>query len=197
MSTFLSSIGHQIDGVRIEGDAVWLRPPKAADFEDWSRVREKSRAFLVPWEPVWPADVLTRASFRRRLKRYAQDARDDRGYSFFIFRQDDNALVGGVNLSHVHRGVSQSCSMGYWMGEPYARRGYMSDAVSATVSFIFEELGLHRVEAACVPANVPSRDLLRKVGFHEEGQARKYLKINGRWEDHILFAYLASDPPPR
>jgi ribosomal-protein-alanine N-acetyltransferase len=151
---------------------------------------------LVPWEPTWPADVLTRASFRRRLKRYARDVRDDSGYSFFVFRRGDGALVGGVNLSHVHRGVAQSCSMGYWMGQKYARQGLMSDAVKAVVSFTFDDLGLHRVEAACVPENTPSRDLLRKIGFKEEGYARKYLRINGSWRDHLLFAWISTDRRP-
>jgi len=195
-STFLSGIGPQLDTKRIKGDDVWLRAPRAGDFEEWRELRDASRSFLVPWEPTWPSDVLTRASFRRRLKRYARDAREDRGFSFFIFRQSDDALVGGINLSHVHRGVSQSCSVGYWMGEKFVRQGLMSDAVKTTLNFIFEDLGLHRVEAACVPANVASRDLLRKVGFQEEGYARKYLRINGNWEDHLLFAYLATDTYP-
>ncbi len=87
--------------------------------------------------------------------------------------------------------------MGYWMAEPYTRMGYMSDAVCTTLHFVFDQLGLHRIEAACVPSNTPSRDLLKKVGFSEEGYARNYLRINGRWEDHILFAYLSEDPRPK
>lgn len=194
MNTFLSNISHQFEGIRLNGDRVWLRWPKVGDHDEWATVRSDSRAFLEPWEPTWPTDVLSRSSFRRRIKRYARDARDDKGYSFFIFQQSDNALIGGINLSHVHRGVSQTCSIGYWTAEPYARLGYMSDAVRTVLRFIFDELSLHRVEAACVPSNIPSRDLLRKVGFTEEGYARKYLRINGRWEDHLLFAYLAADP---
>jgi len=195
-STFLSSIGQQFEGLKVDGDLVWMRPPRASDYDAWLQVRSDSRSFLEPWEPTWPADVLTRTAFRRRLKRYARDVRDDYGYSFFVFRRSDDALVGGVNLSHVHRGVAQSCSMGYWMGERYARQGLMSDAVKAAVSFSFDDLGLHRVEAACVPDNIPSRDLLRKIGFQEEGYARKYLRINGKWQDHLLFAWLSTDRRP-
>ena len=195
-STFLSSIGQQFEGLKVDGDLVWLRPPRASDYDAWLQVRSDSRSFLEPWEPTWPADVLTRTAFRRRLKRYARDVRDDFGYSFFVFRRSDDTLVGGVNLSHVHRGVAQSCSMGYWMGERYARQGLMSDAVKAAVSFAFDDLGLHRVEAACVPQNIPSRDLMRKIGFQEEGYARKYLRINGKWQDHLLFAWLSTDRRP-
>lgn len=195
-STFLGGIGQHLDAKRVKGDDIYLRVPRASDFDAWSELRGSSRGFLEPWEPTWPSDVLTRASFRRRLKRYARDTRADTGFSFFVFRQIDDALVGGINLSHVHRGVSQSCSIGYWMGEAYSRHGHMSDAVKTVLSFIFEDLGLHRVEAACVPSNIASRDLLLKVGFQAEGQARKYLRINGTWEDHLLFAYLSTDKYP-
>jgi ribosomal-protein-alanine N-acetyltransferase len=192
----LGGIRRPLDSKRFTGERVWLRAPQAGDFEDWRDLRAASRAFLEPWEPTWPSDVLSRPSFRRRLKRYARDASDDNGFSYFIFRQSDDALVSGINLSHVHRGVSQSCSIGYWVGENFARQGLMSDAVKATVKFIFADLALHRVEAACVPSNIASRELLRKVGFQEEGYARKYLRINGAWEDHLLFAYLATDGFP-
>ena len=94
----------------IEGEAVMLRPPQMADHPEWAALREKSRAFLEPWEPIWPADDLTRSAFRRRLKRYAEDQRADQAYSFFIFRNSDDALVGGVTLSNVRRGVlNQNC----------------------------------------------------------------------------------------
>ncbi|NQV20583.1 MAG: GNAT family N-acetyltransferase, partial [Rhodospirillales bacterium] len=81
-------------------------------------------------------------------------------------------------------------------GEQHARRGYMSDALQIAVTFAFETLGLHRVEAACLPENTPSRKLLQKSGFTEEGYARAYLKICGAWRDHIRFGILASDPRP-
>jgi len=111
-----------------------------------------------------------------------------------VFRKNDDAIVGGLNLSHVHRGVTQSCSLGYWVGKRYARKGYVSDAVAAAMSFVFDELALHRLEAACVPTNEASRRLLMKVGFTQEGYAREYLRINGEWRDHLLFSYVSTDP---
>lgn len=181
-------------GQRLEGDGVFLRYPEPRDYSDWARLREDSRAFLVPWEPTWPDDELSRTAFRYKLRRYAEDVRDGRAYAFFIFREGDGALVGGATLSRVQRGVAMSCSLGYWIGERYARRGYMSAAVQALLRFAFEELSLNRVEAACQPDNGPSKALLEKVGFTREGFARAYLKINGAWRDHLLFGFVNGDP---
>lgn len=179
--------------LRIDGRRVYLRPPIPGDYEKWSALREASRNFLTPWEPVWPADDLSRPSFRRRLKRYAQEMREDSGYALFIFRNEDNALIGGLTLSNVRRGVTQSCTLGYWMGEAFSGQGYMREAARCVVPFVFEQLGLHRLEAACVPNNEPSKAVLRHAGFQEEGLARRYLRINGVWQDHLLFALLESD----
>ena len=178
----------------VTGSGVYLRPPAPGDFNDWALPREKSRDFLTPWEPVWPADDLTRSAFRRRLRRYAEDQRNDIAYSFLIFRSEGDALVGGLTLANVRRGVSQAGSIGYWVGAPYARQGFMTAAVQALVPFCFGSLKLHRLEAACIPTNKPSIALLEKCGFQREGYARKYLCINGTWQDHLLYARLKEDP---
>lgn len=177
----------------IKGEGVYLRYPRVQDFFAWSRLRAESRAFLAPWEPSWATDELTKGAFRRRLKRYQREARLDSAYAFFVFRAEDNALVGGCTLSNVRRGVTQCCGLGYWMGERFARQGYMSDAIRALVPFIFKTLGLHRIEAACLPSNDPSKNLLTKAGFRQEGIARRYIQINGVWQDHVLFALLAEE----
>ena len=152
-------------------------------------MREASRDFLTPWEPTWPADDLTRGAFRQRLRRYAEDQRTDQAYPFFLFRNDDNALVGGLALANIRRGVAQAGSLGYWIGAPYARKGYMTAAVRALIPSL-RTLRLHRLEAACIPANVASVRLLEKTGFRREGYARAYLCINGTWQDHLLYARL-------
>ena len=177
----------------IRGDGVYLRYPRAADYLMWSRLRAESRQFLTPWEPVWADDELTRGAFRRRIKRYQKETRLDSAYVFFVFRADDDTLIGGCTLSNVRRGVTQCCALGYWLGARFARQGYMSDAVRALIPFVFGTLGLHRIEAACLPENQPSRSLLAKAGFREEGLARKYLLINGEWRDHIQFALLEDE----
>ena len=177
----------------LKGSSVYLRYPQAGDFSQWSEVRGTSKDFLSPWEPAWAVDELTRAAYRRRLRRYDNEIRNDMAYPFFVFRNADDALVGGCTLSNVRRGVCQSASLGYWVGEPYARQGYTLAAVSIVIPFVFETLGLHRLEAACIPANEPSSGLLRKLGFQEEGRARGYLQIGGEWRDHTLFALLKDD----
>jgi ribosomal-protein-alanine N-acetyltransferase len=174
----------------ITGDGIVLRAPQPIDFVEWAELREASRSFLVPWEPTWPPDDLTRGAFRRRLRRYAEDQRADLAYPFFLFRQSDNVLVGGLTLGNIRRGVAQAGSLGYWMGAPYARQGLMTAAVHALVGFAFAGLRLHRIEAACIPANAASIRLLEKNGFVREGYAREYLCINGVWQDHLLFARL-------
>jgi len=177
----------------IRGDGVYLRYPRVVDYQPWSRLRGESRAFLTPWEPSWASDELTKGAFRRRLKRYQKEARHDTAYAFFVFRQEDDALVGGCTLSNVRRGVAQCCALGYWIGERFARQGYMYDAVLALLPFIFRTLGLHRIEAACLPSNEASQNLLIKAGFRQEGMARRYLQIAGGWQDHVLFALLADE----
>jgi ribosomal-protein-alanine N-acetyltransferase len=179
----------------IGGREVYLRYPRMADYAGWAAVRGESREFLAPWEPAWATDELSKGAFRRRIKRYQKETRLDSAYAFFIFRRQDDTLMGGCTLSNVRRGVTQCCALGYWIGEPFARQGFMFDAVRALVPFIFSTLGLHRIEAACLPSNEPSKNLLTKVGFRQEGQARGYLQINGEWRDHALFALLADDAP--
>jgi [ribosomal protein S5]-alanine N-acetyltransferase len=178
----------------IAGRGVSLRMPRLSDFDEWAALRGESRSFLAPWEPTWPEDDLTRAAFRNRMQRYVRDQQADIGYAFLIFRDKDGALVGGATLNNVRRGVSQTASLGYWMGAPYARHGYMTAALSALVPFAHGALHLQRVEAACLPHNAASVRLLEKQRFKHEGYARKYLCIAGEWQDHLLFARLSGDP---
>lgn len=180
------------DPFRLTGPRVYLRAPERGDWEEWASLRARSRQFLEPWEPSWPADALSRMSFRSRVTRYAEDWRTDQAYNFFIFSHDDE-LVGGIGLSNVRRGVSETASLGYWVGEPFARQRLMTMALPLVLDFSFDRLRLHRVEAACLPTNVPSRALLVRTGFHQEGHARRYLCIAGKWQDHLLFAILRED----
>ena len=171
-----------------------LRYPTPEDYTVWAGLRAQSREFLVPWEPAWPEDELTRTAFRRRLRLYVRAIRAEEAHPFFVVRRSDRRLVGGLTLSNIRRGVTQSCALGYWIGQPFAGQGYMTEAVKSAIRFAFSSLGLHRIEAATLPANEASRRLLLRCGFSEEGYARRYLKINGAWQDHVLFALIESDP---
>ena len=178
---------------RLGGERTYLKPPDRRDYRAWVAVRDASRAFLDPGEPSWGEDALERAVYRDRISRIQQEWRLDLGYGFHIFRKEDDRLVGGVNLNNVRRGVAQAANLGYWMGEPFANQGYMSDALRALLPHAFHSLGLHRIDAACIPGNRPSRHLLTKFGFREIGEAKGYLKINGEWRDHLLTSALLED----
>ncbi len=177
----------------LEGPRVALRAPRMEDWPAWSQLRAESREFLVPWEPAWPRDALTQAAFRRRLRHIARERHAGEAHGFFVTARDDGALLGGLTLSDIRRGVAQSATLGYWVGQRHARQGYMTEAIAAILPFVFDTLALHRLEAACLPENEPSRRLLDASGFGREGLARDYLKIEGRWRDHLLFALLESD----
>lgn len=181
------------DESHLLGPNVLVRPPEQRDWQAWAELRTASRDFLVPWEPAWSSDAHSRAAYRRRLRRQQRDASDDVCYAYFLVRRSDDALMGGITLSNIQRGVAQSCSVGYWIGEPYAGDGYMTEGLKCVLGHCFSSLGLHRVEAACMPNNSASQALLRRSGFRREGYARKYLKINGAWRDHLLFAVIEEE----
>ena len=175
------------------GQGIRLRPPTLEDYEAWAKLRSASRAHTEPWEPAWTADELSKGAFRRRIERYQSDRNAGVGYPFFVTRSRDDVLLGACNLNNVRRGVLQSADVGYWIGSPYVRQGHTRAAVRRVLAFAFEELHLHRVEAACQPDNAASRQLLESVGFQYEGRARAYLNIAGEWRDHDRLAILSSD----
>ena len=178
---------------KLTGKRVFLRPPKRRDALKWQKLRMSSKSFLVPWEPSWDASSCTRRAYLRYFKNSNYLANMDKAYSFLIFKTDDKALLGGINIGNVRRGVSQSASLGYWIGEKHSRNGYMKEALKLLIPSAFVDLRLNRIEAATLEENIASRNLLKKIGFKKEGVLRKYLKINGNWRDHILYGLLESD----
>jgi len=193
MRTLSNILQKNIISSQFSGVKIYLRTPQFSDFTEWSTLRNESRNYLEPWEPKWSKSSLTKSNYRRRISRYEQDIRYERNIPFYIFTLEKNILVGGVSLSNINRGITQSCSLGYWIGEKFASQGYMTESVAVSAGIVFNILKLHRLEAACIPENTASRKVLKKVGFTEEGYARKYLQINGEWKDHNLFALLSSD----
>ena len=193
---FLLSTSRSAVDLELQGRDICLRAPQMRDYEAWAELRAASRPELVPYEPVWTRDELSRAAFRHRLKHYGREAAQDLGYAFFIFDGSGDHLLGSVTLSNVRRGVAQAASIGYWIGTPAAGRGSMTQALCLLAPFSFRTLKLHRLEAGCVPINQASIRVLEKSGFTQEGFARRYLRINGNWQDHLLFARLADDTLP-
>ena len=179
-------------GPILRTDTVILRPPEIDDFQEWFALRQASRKFLEPWEPEWQDDELTRAGFRYRLHVYDKLSQEERSQALFIFSTKSNVLMGAINLNNIRRGVAQTATLGYWIGEDFAGKGYMTNALQALISYALGDLGLHRLEAACLPTNHASIAILKKTGFEREGFAKSYLKIAGKWQDHILFAKLTT-----
>lgn len=179
----------------LKGNLVTLRVPYTNDYREWSTLRGESRAFLEPWEPRWTPDELDRTAWRLRISRYREDYAQGSAIALFIFEKSSGKLAGGITLGNIRHGVSQSGHVGYWIGERFGGRGLMTDAVKVVTSFAFDTLRLHRIEAACIPDNIRSIRVLEKAGFRREGLLRSYLRINGIWQDHYLYARIADDPP--
>ena len=193
MKRLVIAIQSLLSKKKFTGQRIFLRPPKRRDALKWQKLRMSSKNFLVPWEPSWDASSCSRRAFIRYFKNSNYLANMDRAYSFLIFKIDDNTLLGGINVGNVRRGVAQSASLGYWVGENHARNGYMKEALQILIPTLFIDLRLNRLEAATLEENTASRNLLKKIGFKKEGLLRKYLKINGTWRDHILYGLLEND----
>ena len=193
MKRLVIAIQSLLSKKKLTGERVFLRPPKRRDALKWQKLRMSSKSFLVPWEPSWDASSCTRRAYLRYFKNSNYLANMDRAYSFLIFKTEDKILLGGINVGNVRRGVSQSASLGYWIGEKYSRNGYMKEALKLLIPSLFVDLRLNRIEAATLEENIASKNLLKKIGFKKEGVLRKYLKINGTWRDHILYGLLEND----
>ena len=179
--------------VRIETERLTLRPPQHSDYRAWAEVRETSRDFLIPWEPAWAPDHLSRKSFTNRVYWAQRSIAGGTAVPVFLMRRSDHALLGAITLDHIRRGPAQAGTTGYWIGQDYARNGYMREAIEGLVHYAFAELDLSRIEAACLPENTASRGLLEKSGYKYEGVAQSYLQIAGRWRTHVLYANLRAD----
>lgn len=175
-------------GLRLEAGGVYLRPPRMGDCAEWLELRRISAKDLTPYEPKWSDDALTKAAFMRRYRQQALNWRRGTAHSFFIFDKTYNQLLGGLNLFNIKKGVSLSADIGYYMHSRHTRKGHMSNAIGRLSDYAFDELALHRLQAACLPSNIASHKALLKAGFTKEGLAKSYLKIDGKWQDHIIFA---------
>jgi len=179
--------------LRIETARMTLRLPVHGDYRGWADLRAASADFLVPWEPAWAADHLTRRAFTGRVYWAQRASAAGTALPLFLIRRSDGAVLGAITLDNIRRGPAQTGTLGYWVGRPHARQGYMREAIEAVVHHAFSVLDLSRIEAACLPENAASRGVLEACGFKYEGVAQSYLQINGRWRNHVLYANLRGD----
>ncbi len=184
---------HTVLKTHAAGGALTLRHPRWADFEAWADLRRENKDWLAPWEPGWSDANINRISYRTQLSRFKKLVQNGQAYPFHIFYGADETLIGACNLTHVEKGSAQSARLGYWVGQRFARNGFARSSVGAVTQFAFDTLGLHRVEAGVQPDNAASITVLESQSFTFEGTARGYLKINGEWRDHTIYAKLSSD----
>ena len=164
-----------------------MRPPQLNDWMEWRELRARNEQYLRPFEPEWDDDWRAHDYFLHRLNRQAHEWRHDKACAFLIFKKQNNALIGGMNINNICRGAAQYATLGYWIVQDHQGQGYMAEALSLTLQYCFDKLKLHRVNAAYLPENTRSENLLLRGGFKREGFAEKYISINGAWRDHSLF----------
>ena len=191
--SFLNAYSLKKNLFEITGQKVILRPPQYSDWKAWADERKKNKLYLQPWEPLWSINELERSSFVKRVRMFERLSHNDQAYSFLIFKSDNEDFIGEVNISNIQRGIIQSCTIGYWIAKDCEGKGMMSESLELVKEFIFNELKLHRIEAACLPHNMPSLKVLLKNGFIKEGTARKLLKINDKWQDHTVLSFIIDD----
>ena len=177
----------------IETQRLIIRRATMADYPQWKFVRARNYDYLKPFEPSWPAGCLSHDFFERRVRRLDDDWRNDRTYAFVLFSKDEGSLVGGLNINNVSRGAANYGSLGYWLDEAAQGRGYMTEAGFGVLDYAFTDLHMSRMNAAILHHNDKSRAMLERLGFVEEGFAKKYIQIDGRRQDHVLFGLNAED----
>jgi [ribosomal protein S5]-alanine N-acetyltransferase len=175
---------------------VELHPLRRRDADEWSRLRRANEDWLSPWEPSSPvpwSDRHTPATYRAMRRAVTRRAR--LGTSVPLAVRVEGRLAGQVTLDNIVRGAMRGGHLGYWIDRRVAGHGMASLAVALVCDHAFGAVGLHRVEADIRPENLPSRRLVERLGFRQEGLLRRYLDIDGDWRDHLAYALLAEDMP--
>jgi ribosomal-protein-alanine N-acetyltransferase len=180
----------------LTGPRVELRPLRGSDFDAWHEVRMRSRGWLEPWEPLAdpgsPDPVSDPEAFRARCGAWERQRHFDTAYGFGLFLHD-GSLIGEVSLGSVQRGPFQSAFVGYWVDALHAGQGLVPEGVAVVLRYGFDDLHLHRIEAAIVPRNLASRRVADKLGLRDEGVSMRFLQIRGVWEDHVRYAITSEE----
>lgn len=162
--------------------------------EDAVLVRDyylRNKDFLQEWDPVRPDEFYTVPFHKVLLTNEMEKIKSGQSLRLWLFSKiETQKVIGMISFSNIVKGVFLSCHLGYSLDEDYINRGYITEALKKGIGIIFDEYKLHRIEANIMPRNLRSRRVCEKLGFREEGLAKEYLKINGKWEDHIHMVLL-------
>jgi [ribosomal protein S5]-alanine N-acetyltransferase len=173
-------------------ERLWLKILVEADADKVLDFVQRNKEFLKEWEPERESDYYTLLTQAQLLAADKKLIESGQMLKVWIFRADDtqDRTIGSLSLSNIVRGAFQSCHLGYRIDEQEQSQGYMTEALKRLITVAFQEMNLHRLEANIMPRNEASLSVVRKLGFKEEGLAKRYLKINGKWEDHIHMVLL-------
>ncbi len=151
----------------------------------------RNRAFMEEWESAKADSYFTKEYQETNLEKDAVEAEAGRSFRLWIFKKgEEDRIIGTIGLSNIIRGAFWSCHLGYKLDKNEINKGYITEAIRKGIEIAFGEFGLHRIEANIMPRNKPSLRVAEKLGFNNEGLAKRYLKINGVWEDHIHMVLL-------
>ncbi len=172
----------------IKGQHIDLEPLSAQHPQDVTQYMLRNSSFFKEYSPTWPADYLSESYWQRKIWASSQDWQNDSAYRFVIKLSQE--IVGHINLTQTFRGPFQNTFLGYALDQDFQGRGFMKEAVGLITDFAFDKLNLHRIQANTLVDNIASQKVLLANNFHEEGLAKNYLEINGRWQDHKMYARL-------
>ncbi|WP_026677039.1 GNAT family N-acetyltransferase [Fictibacillus gelatini] len=179
--------------MRLEGERIYLRYYTPEDAKELVDLNIRNKEFFQQFSMQYEDSFYTSEFQENKIKEQLKEMEEDKRYTFGIFLKENDRLIGDITLAQVVRKHVQSSILGYALDQQYNGKGLMTEAVRLVVKFAFEKLKLHRITAGVSPRNPGSARVLEKAGFQREGLARKNVKINGKWEDHIMFAILEDD----
>jgi len=180
--------------LRLEEAPTAIRPTAPDDVDEQLRLRRVNRDHTGPWDPLRDESFYTVAGQRLELELDQRAWAAGTAFAFAVLAMEEgDRIIGRVALANIVRGPWQNATLGYWIDHRVSGRGHASRAVRLALAYAFEHIGLHRVQPAIIPRNAASRRVAKKVGFRHEGRALRYLKINGAWEDHDIFALTSED----
>lgn len=173
-----------------ETDRLILRRLKVEESNQLLDYMQRNKSFLQEWEPLRDENYYLKEAIKTTIENENKSFENKTSLCLYIFNKDEDKIIGNVSLTNIVYDVFQSCYLGYKLDEAEINQGKITEALKKLIEIAFEEYKLHRIEANIIPKNIRSLKVIKKLGFIEEGLSKKYLKINGNWEDHFHFVLL-------